>query len=72
MRAVPRSFRFGVSPSSARAPWARGIAMAAANAGLDVTLTDASEEALDAGMAAIRKNYDISVSRGRLDRRQRG
>ena len=49
-----------------------GIAMAAANAGLDVTLTDASDEALEAGMAAIRKNYDISVSRGRLDRRQRG
>jgi 3-hydroxyacyl-CoA dehydrogenase len=31
-----------------------------------VTLTDASDEALEAGMAAIRKNYDISVSRGRL------
>ena len=43
-----------------------GIAMAAANAGLDVTLTDASDDALDAGLAAIRKNYDISVSKGRL------
>ncbi len=43
-----------------------GIAMAAANAGLDVTLTDASDEALGAGLAAIRKNYDISVSKGRL------
>jgi 3-hydroxyacyl-CoA dehydrogenase len=43
-----------------------GIAMAAANAGLDVTLTDTSDDALDAGISVIRKNYETSVSRGRL------
>jgi 3-hydroxyacyl-CoA dehydrogenase len=43
-----------------------GIAMAAANAGLDVTLTDASDDALDAGISVIRKSYETSVLRGRL------
>ncbi len=43
-----------------------GIATACANAGLDVLLTDATDAALDAGMAAIRTNYEISMSRGRL------
>jgi 3-hydroxyacyl-CoA dehydrogenase len=43
-----------------------GIAMACANAGLDVILTDASAEALDGGMGTVRKNYDATVSRGRL------
>ena len=44
----------------------RGIAMSCANAGLDVALRDTNQEALDAGMLAIRKNYDSSVQRGRL------
>jgi 3-hydroxyacyl-CoA dehydrogenase len=44
----------------------RGIAMACANAGLDVALRDSGQEALDAGMLAIRRNYDSSVRRGRL------
>lgn len=44
----------------------RGIAMACANAGLNVALRDSSREALDAGMFAIRKNYDSSIQRGRL------
>jgi 3-hydroxyacyl-CoA dehydrogenase len=43
-----------------------GIAMACANAGIAVTLKDASQEALDRGIAAIRRNYDASVKRGRL------
>ncbi len=43
-----------------------GIAMACANAGVDVVLTDSGDQALDAGIATIRKNYDMSVSRGRL------
>jgi 3-hydroxyacyl-CoA dehydrogenase len=43
-----------------------GIAMACANAGLSVTLTDASREALERGLAAIDRNYATSVSRGRL------
>jgi 3-hydroxyacyl-CoA dehydrogenase len=43
-----------------------GIAMACANAGINVHLTDASQEALDRGIATIRKNYDVSVKRGRF------
>ena len=43
-----------------------GIAMACANAGLAVTITDATQEALDRGLATIRRNYDASVKRGRL------
>ena len=44
----------------------RGIAMACANAGLEVALRDSSQDALDAGMAAIRKTYESSIQRGRL------
>jgi 3-hydroxyacyl-CoA dehydrogenase len=43
-----------------------GIAMACVNAGIQVRLTDASQAGLDAGMATIRKNYDVSVKRGRF------
>ena len=43
-----------------------GIAMACANAGLAVRLYDASQEALDRGLDAIRRNYATSVSRGRF------
>jgi 3-hydroxyacyl-CoA dehydrogenase len=43
-----------------------GIAMACANAGIRVRLTDATPAALDAGIATIRKNYDVSVKRGRF------
>jgi 3-hydroxyacyl-CoA dehydrogenase len=42
-----------------------GIAMACANAGLPVILSDTDSAALDRGMATIRRNYQISVSRGR-------
>ena len=43
-----------------------GIATACANAGLTVTVKDTTQQALDAGFAAIRRNYDASVKRGRL------
>jgi 3-hydroxyacyl-CoA dehydrogenase len=43
-----------------------GIAMAAANAGLDVVITDETAERLAAGMTTIRDNYQRSVARGRL------
>jgi 3-hydroxyacyl-CoA dehydrogenase len=43
-----------------------GIAMACANAGLRVVLVDTGNEALDRGMATIRRNYDSSIKRGRL------
>ena len=43
-----------------------GIAMACANAGLRVTLSDIAPEAVERGLAAIRRNYESSVTRGRL------
>jgi 3-hydroxyacyl-CoA dehydrogenase len=43
-----------------------GIAMACANAGIDVLLRDTEQSALDRGMETIRRNYDISVARGRF------
>ncbi len=43
-----------------------GIAMSVANAGLPVTVLESSQEALDRGMAIIRKNYAATVSKGRL------
>src|SRR5262249_45904773 len=43
-----------------------GITMAYANAGIPVLLKEVSQEALDHGLAAIRKNYAASVSKGRL------
>jgi 3-hydroxyacyl-CoA dehydrogenase len=43
-----------------------GIAMNFANAGIPVRLREASQEALDRGMATIRKNYSNSVAKGRF------
>jgi 3-hydroxyacyl-CoA dehydrogenase len=43
-----------------------GITMACANAGLRVTITDVIEEALNQGLATIRRHYESSVQRGRL------
>jgi 3-hydroxyacyl-CoA dehydrogenase len=43
-----------------------GIAMNFANAGLPVTLLEAKQEALDRGVAGIRKQYEASVAKGRL------
>ena len=43
-----------------------GIAMCFAQAGFRVTLVDQDQEGIDRGLSTIRKNYDISVQRGRL------
>ncbi|HYM72471.1 MAG TPA: 3-hydroxyacyl-CoA dehydrogenase NAD-binding domain-containing protein [Stellaceae bacterium] len=43
-----------------------GIAMSFADNGFDVKITDATQEALDRGMARIRANYETSVRRGSL------
>ena len=43
-----------------------GIAMACVNAGIPVTIKDTTQEALDRGLATIRRNYESSVKRGRL------
>ena len=43
-----------------------GIAMSFADFGFPVKLPDASQEALDRGMARIRGNYETSVKRGSL------
>jgi 3-hydroxyacyl-CoA dehydrogenase len=43
-----------------------GIAMACANAGLHVRIVDATQQGVDNGIATIRKNYDVSVKRGRF------
>jgi len=47
-----------------------GIAMACANAGMNVVLTDVGRDRLDAGIAAVRRNYESSISRGRLTREE--
>jgi 3-hydroxyacyl-CoA dehydrogenase len=43
-----------------------GIAMACANAGLRVVLTDTGADRLQVGLGNIRRNYDSSIKRGRL------
>ncbi len=43
-----------------------GIAMNFANAGIPVALVDVSDDALEAGLAKVKGNYEGSVSRGRL------
>jgi 3-hydroxyacyl-CoA dehydrogenase len=43
-----------------------GITMNYANAGIPVIVKEATQEALDRGMAVIRKNYAGSVKKGRL------
>ena len=43
-----------------------GIAMACANAGLQVVISDTGTGPLEAGLARIRANYDTSVKRGRF------
>jgi 3-hydroxyacyl-CoA dehydrogenase len=43
-----------------------GIAMALANAGIPVTILETEREALDKGLATIRKNYDNTVAKGKL------
>jgi 3-hydroxyacyl-CoA dehydrogenase len=43
-----------------------GITMVYANAGIPVLLKEAGPEALDRGLATIRKNYEATVRKGRL------
>ena len=43
-----------------------GIAMNFLNAGIPVTILEMKQEALDRGLATIRKNYESSVKRGKL------
>jgi 3-hydroxyacyl-CoA dehydrogenase len=43
-----------------------GIAMCFANAGIPVTVIDATQEALDRGLTVIERNYQSMVKRGRL------
>jgi len=43
-----------------------GIAMACANAGLQVVMSDTGAQQLETGLARIRANYDTSVKRGRF------
>jgi 3-hydroxyacyl-CoA dehydrogenase len=47
-----------------------GIAMSFANAGIPVVLVEASEAALQRGLALVRKNYDVSAVKGRLSAQQ--
>ena len=43
-----------------------GIAMSFANAGIPVTLVEVDDEALERGLAIVRRNYEGSVRRGKL------
>jgi 3-hydroxyacyl-CoA dehydrogenase len=43
-----------------------GIAMAYANAGIPVLLKDLDDAALQRGLATIRKNYDVTMSKGKM------
>jgi 3-hydroxyacyl-CoA dehydrogenase len=43
-----------------------GIAMNFANAGIPVTVVEATRAALDRGIGIVRKNYEATASRGRL------
>lgn len=47
-----------------------GITMAYANAGIPVRVKEVSQEALDRGLATIRKNYANTVSKGKLTQEQ--
>ncbi|HET9982072.1 MAG TPA: 3-hydroxyacyl-CoA dehydrogenase family protein [Longimicrobiales bacterium] len=48
-----------------------GIAQVAAQAGFEVVLADASEEALERGLESIRRNLDEGVARGKVTDEQR-
>ena len=47
-----------------------GIAMTYANAGIPVLLKEVNQEALDRGLAIIKKNYASTVQKGRLTQHQ--
>ena len=48
-----------------------GIAMCFANAGLPVTIVDASREGLDRGLAVVDRNYESMVERHRITAREK-
>jgi 3-hydroxyacyl-CoA dehydrogenase len=71
----------GITKDTARIPIRRaaivgagtmggGIAMTYANAGIPVLLKEVNQEALDRGLATIRKNYANTVLKGRLTQQQ--
>jgi 3-hydroxyacyl-CoA dehydrogenase len=43
-----------------------GISMNFLNAGIPVTIVETKQEALDRGLATIRRNYESSAKRGRM------
>jgi 3-hydroxyacyl-CoA dehydrogenase len=43
-----------------------GIAMSFANAGIPVTVLEATREALDRGLGIVRRNYEASAAKGRI------
>jgi 3-hydroxyacyl-CoA dehydrogenase len=47
-----------------------GIAMTYANAGIPVLLKDVDDTALQRGIATIRRNYDVTVSKGKMTAQQ--
>jgi 3-hydroxyacyl-CoA dehydrogenase len=47
-----------------------GIAMTYANAGIPVLLKEVDQAALDRGLATIRKNYDVTMSKGKMTAEQ--
>lgn len=47
-----------------------GIAMCFANVGIPVTLLEVSDEALQCGLGIIRKNYTITVQKGKMSQEQ--
>jgi len=47
-----------------------GIAMNYANAGIPVLLKEVDQAALDRGLATIRRNYDVTMSKGKMTREQ--
>lgn len=49
-----------------------GIAMCFANAGIPVTMLEISDEALERGLGIIRKNYSITVKKGKMDEVEMG
>jgi 3-hydroxyacyl-CoA dehydrogenase len=47
-----------------------GIAMNYANAGIPVLLKEVDQAALDRGIATIRRNYDVTMSKGKMTQEQ--
>src|SRR6185436_15723507 len=47
-----------------------GIAMNYANAGIPVLLKEVEQAALDRGLATIRRNYDVTMSKGKMTAEQ--